>query len=307
MRLPNHIFRNPHPGIAVVLFGTTAGLTAVYNYLLDGEGHGRLMERGLISFLVGFSAWLINVVLVYRSKYLKPNYLLGWYWFCLLLASNPQGIGYMEIVSSVVFAVWLAFAFDLHPEGIKGLASRSNFGLLTAVMGMMWPEWWSLLLVALLTIQVSLIRQPLRHILQILVGWLIGVLLLAIWHAYTDTLGDFWNQFIAAFPREIPWHWPSSGQWVIGFWLVLAGVETVRALSMAKKSKRRGLLIGWLGILWALLLDPWQGPNAQAGAILAVFAAPHLVNLQTYFKRPWIIRILDISLLATAFGLVISA
>jgi hypothetical protein len=33
-----------------------------------------------------------------------------------------------------------------------------------------------------------------------------------------------------------------------------------------------------------------------------VFAAPHMVNLQTYMKRAWMIRLLDISLLLAAFS-----
>jgi len=55
-------------------------------------------------------------------------------------------------------------------------------------------------------------------------------------------------------------------------------------------------------VIWAIVLYVWQGPSTQASAILAVFAAPHMVNLQTYMKRTWMIRLLDISLLLAAFS-----
>jgi hypothetical protein len=158
------------------------------------------------------------------------------------------------------------------------------------------------MVVAVIALRAGQLRQPTHHYLQIVAGWLIGFGLVATWSAYSGTLPVFWTAFLSAWKQPFRWEWPHAGQWVVGFWLLLAVFETLRALSFAKKAKRRGLLIGWMGILWALILNPWLGDVAMPGAILAVFAAPHMVNLQAYFKRPWITRMLDISMLAVAFG-----
>ncbi|MFM1884297.1 MAG: hypothetical protein RL168_481 [Bacteroidota bacterium] len=286
----------------MVLFVATAGGTAAFNFWVQG-----LKTLGSWSFwftpvVVGLAAWLINVLLVFRSRYLKTNYLLGWFWFCLLLATHPKGIGLAEVTTSIGFAIWLAMAYELNDDRKVGLVSRSNLGLYSALLGLLQPAWWSLMVVAVIALRAGQLRQPTHHYLQIVAGWLIGFGLVATWSAYSGTLPVFWTAFLSAWKQPFRWEWPHAGQLVVGFWLLLAVFETLRALSFAKKAKRRGLLIGWMGILWALILNPWLGDVAMPGAILAVFAAPHMVNLQAYFKRPWITRMLDISMLAVAFG-----
>lgn len=303
MRLPNHIFRNPHPGIAFVLFGSTAVLTVAYNYLIQGEVVIRNLDLWISGILVGFSAWFINIILVYRSKYLKPNYLLGWYWFCLLLVANPKGVAPADIFASLGIAVWLAIAFDLKQEGAKGLMSRGNLGLATAGLGFIWPAWWSLILASVAAIQFSQVREPWRHSFQVFMSWSIGLLIVLFLPAFTSELPSFWRQFIHAWPITLKAKWPEIGQYVIGFWLIIAGLETIRALSKASKVKRRGLLLTGVGILWAIMLEHGMGIRSMSGSLVAVFAAPHLVNVQAYLTHPWLIRLLDASLLATAFGL----
>ncbi len=302
MRQPNHIFRNPHPGIAVVLFVATAGLTAAFNFWVKGAETLGSWSFWYTPILVGLAAWLINVLLVFRSRYLKTNYLLGWFWFCLLLATHPKGIGLAEVSTSVGFAIWLAMAYELNDDRKVGLVSRSNLGLYSALLGALEPGWWTLILVAVVALRAGQLRQPTHYYLQIVTGWLIGCGLVATWSAYTGGLPDFWAEFTQPWTQPFHWEWPHAGQWMVGFWLLLAVFETLRALSFAKKAKRRGLLIGWMGIVWAWILNPWLGDEAMPGAILAVFAAPHMVNLQAYFKRPWITRMLDISLLVAALG-----
>ena len=286
----------------MVLFVATAGITAAFNFWVQGLETLRSWSFWYTPVLVGLSAWLINVLLVFRSRYLKTNYLLGWFWFCLLLATHPAGIGLTEVSTSVGFAIWLAMAYELNDDRKVGLVSRSNLGLYSAFLGVLQPAWWSLVVVAVIALRAGQLRQPTHHYLQIVAGWVIGFGLVATWHAYLGDLAAFWSDFIYAWRQAFTWEWPHPGQWVVGFWLLLAVFETLRALSFAKKAKRRGLLIGWIGILWAWILNPWLGDDAMSGAILAVFAAPHMVNLQAYFKRPWITRMLDVSMLAAALG-----
>ena len=286
----------------MVLFVATAGITAGHNLWVKGAETLGSWSFWVTPVYVGLAAWLINVLLVFRSRYLKTNYLLGWFWFCLLLATHPQGIGPTEVSTSVGFAIWLAMAYELNDDRKVGLVSRSNLGLYTALLGLLEPAWWTLILVSVLALRAGQLRQPGHHYIQILSGWLVGFGAVASWHAYGGTLSVFWAEFLGPWRQPFQWEWPHVGQWVVGFWLFLAVFETLRALSFAKKAKRRGLLIGWMGIVWAWILNPWLGDAAMPGAVLAVFAAPHMVNLQAYFKRPWITRMLDISLLAAALG-----
>jgi len=287
----------------VVLFVLTAGLTALFNFLVIDEP-----KEGTWSFwgtpgLVGLAAWFINVVLVYRSRYLKTNYVLGWYWFLLLLATHPEGIKLHHAWVSMLFAIWLAMAYELGDERKNGLVSRSNLGLFSAFLGIFSVAWWSSIAPAWLALRSGNPRQPARTYLQIGAAWAIGFALMAlVWTMQGKTLG---TELAPLWSSPSAWHMPGAGSIVLLLWLALALGETLRAMTSAKKAKRRGLLLSWIGIFWAVGLYAWQGPETNASAILSVFAAPHMVNLQSYMKRAWMIRLLDISLLAAAFSAVL--
>ncbi|MGB4561006.1 MAG: hypothetical protein WBI11_04315, partial [Schleiferiaceae bacterium] len=148
MRQASHIFRNPHPGIAVVLFVLAAGLTAMFNFLVLDAVAASSWGFWITPGLVGLAAWFINVVLVYRSRYLKTNYVLGWYWFVILLATHPRGIRLEHAWVSMLWAVWLAMAYELGDERKNGLVSRSNLGLYSALLGVFSAAWWSSILPA---------------------------------------------------------------------------------------------------------------------------------------------------------------
>jgi len=303
VRQASHIFRNPHPGIAVVLFVLTAGLTALFNFLvIDDPKEGTWSFLGTPG-LVGLAAWFVNVVLVYRSRYLKTNYVLGWYWFLLLLATHPEGIKLHHAWVSMLFAIWLAMAYELGDERKNGLVSRSNLGLFSAFLGIFSVAWWSSIAPAWLALRSGNPRQPARTYLQIGAAWAIGFALMAlVWTMQGQTLG---TELAPLWSSPSAWHMPGAGSIVLLLWLALALGETLRAMTSAKKAKRRGLLLSWIGIFWAVGLYAWQGPETNASAILSVFAAPHMVNLQSYMKRAWMIRLLDISLLAAAFSAVL--
>ncbi|MDG1252212.1 MAG: hypothetical protein P8N56_00855 [Schleiferiaceae bacterium] len=299
MRQASHIFRNPHPGIAVVLFAGTAGLTAVFNFFFAASEINQV-SRWLVPACTGLAAWFINVVLVYRSGYLSRNYVLGWYWFVLLMATHPNGISLGSVGTSVIVSVWLAMAYELGDERKNGLIARTNLGLYSASLGLFSLAWWSAVFPALWALRNENPRQSAKIYGQIVAAWAIGVTIFFLILGLT-------NQSIGSYfvPLNSFWgvnEWPSLGWWVIGIWLVLALGETFRAQTSAKKAKRRGLMLSWIGILWALSLYTWQGPESNAAAILVVFAAPHMVNLQSYMKKSWMIRLLDISLLAAAFS-----
>lgn len=300
MRQASHIFRNPHPGIAVVLFVLAAGLTAMFNFLVLDAAAASSWAFWIAPGLVGLAAWFINVVLVYRSRYLKTNYVLGWYWFVILLATHPRGIRLDHAWVSMLWAVWLAMAYELGDERKNGLVSRSNLGLYSAFLGLFSAAWWSSVLPALWTLRAGNPRQSTRTYLQIAGAWVIGLALMGVvW----TMQGQTWKTELETLAMSaVSWHLPGPGSMVLILWLILALGETLRALTSAKKAKRRGLLLSWIGVIWAIVLYVWQGPSTQASAILAVFAAPHMVNLQTYMKRTWMIRLLDISLLLAAFS-----
>lgn len=287
----------------MVLFVLTAGLTALFNFLVIDEP-----KEGTWSFwgtpgLVGLAAWFVNVVLVYRSRYLKTNYVLGWYWFLLLLATHPEGIKLHHAWVSMLFAIWLAMAYELGDERKNGLVSRSNLGLFSAFLGIFSVAWWSSIAPAWLALRSGNPRQPARTYLQIGAAWAIGFALMAlVWTMQGKTLG---TELAPLWSSPFAWHMPGAGSIVLLLWLALALGETLRAMTSAKKAKRRGLLLSWIGIFWAVGLYAWQGPETNASAILSVFAAPHMVNLQSYMKRAWMIRLLDISLLAAAFSAVL--
>ncbi|HAG06099.1 MAG TPA: hypothetical protein DCG68_04475 [Cryomorphaceae bacterium] len=252
---------------------------------------------------MGLAAWFVNVVLVYRSRYLKTNYVLGWYWFLLLLATHPEGIKLHHAWVSMLFAIWLAMAYELGDERKNGLVSRSNLGLFSAFLGIFSVAWWSSIAPAWLALRSGNPRQPARTYLQIGAAWAIGFALMAlVWTMQGQTLG---TELAPLWSSPSAWHMPGAGSIVLLLWLALALGETLRAMTSAKKAKRRGLLLSWIGIFWAVGLYAWQGPETNASAILSVFAAPHMVNLQSYMKRAWMIRLLDISLLAAAFSAVL--
>ena len=300
MRQASHIFRNPHPGIAVVLFVLAAGLTAMFNFLVLDAVAASSLGFWITPGLVGLAAWFINVVLVYRSRYLKTNYVLGWYWFVILLATHPRGIRLEHAWVSMLWAVWLAMAYELGDERKNGLVSRSNLGLYSALLGVFSAGWWSSILPALWTLRAGNPRQSTRTYLQIAGAWAIGLALMGVFWTMQGQTGKTELETLAISP--VSWHLPGPGSMVLILWLILALGETVRALTSAKKAKRRGLLLSWIGVVWAFVLYAWQGPSVHASAILAVFAAPHMVNLHTYMKRAWMIRLLDISLLLAAFS-----
>jgi len=287
----------------VVLFVLTAGLTALFNFLvIDDPKEGTWSFWGTPG-LVGLAAWFVNVVLVYRSRYLKTNYVLGWYWFLLLLATHPEGIKLHHAWVSMLFAIWLAMAYELGDERKNGLVSRSNLGLFSAFLGIFSVAWWSSIAPAWLALRSGNPRQPARTYLQIGAAWAIGFALMAlVWTMQGKTLG---TELAPLWSSPSAWHMPGAGSIVLLLWLALALGETLRAMTSAKKAKRRGLLLSWIGIFWAVGLYAWQGPETNASAILSVFAAPHMVNLQSYMKRAWMIRLLDISLLAAAFSAVL--
>ena len=287
----------------MVLFVLTAGLTALFNFLvIDDPKEGTWSFWGTPG-LVGLAAWFVNVVLVYRSRYLKTNYVLGWYWFLLLLATHPEGIKLHHAWVSMLFAIWLAMAYELGDERKNGLVSRSNLGLFSAFLGIFSVAWWSSIAPAWLALRSGNPRQPARTYLQIGAAWAIGFALMAlVWTTQGKTLG---TELAPLWSSPSAWHMPGAGSIVLLLWLALALGETLRAMTSAKKAKRRGLLLSWIGIFWAVGLYAWQGPETNASAILSVFAAPHMVNLQSYMKRAWMIRLLDISLLAAAFSAVL--
>ena len=287
----------------MVLFVLTAGLTALFNFLvIDDPKEGTWSFWGTPG-LVGLAAWFVNVVLVYRSRYLKTNYVLGWYWFLLLLATHPEGIKLHHAWVSMLFAIWLAMAYELGDERKNGLVSRSNLGLFSAFLGIFSVAWWSSIAPAWLALRSGNPRQPARTYLQIGAAWAIGFALMAlVWTMQGKTLR---TELAPLWSSPSAWHMPGAGSIVLLLWLALALGETLRAMTSAKKAKRRGLLLSWIGIFWAVGLYAWQGPETNASAILSVFAAPHMVNLQSYMKRAWMIRLLDISLLAAAFSAVL--
>ncbi len=300
MRQASHIFRNPHPGIAVVLFVLAAGLTGVFNFLVMDAADAEPRNYWLVPGLMGLAAWFVNVILVYRSGYLKTNYVLGWYWLVLLWATHPQGIQLQHVWTSILWAIWLALAYELGDERKNGLISRSNMGLYSAFIGVFSLAGWSSIFPAWLALRAGNPRQSTRTYLQIGAAWAIGLTLMALfWAVQGQTL---WNAIQPLWSFHNAWHIPGTGFMIVFIWLILAFWETLRAMTSAKKAKRRGLLLSWIGIIWALCLYTWQGPETHASAILAVFAAPHMVNLQSYMKRVWMIRLLDISLLLAAFS-----
>ncbi len=299
MRQASHIFRNPHPGIAVVLFMGTAGLTAAFNFFFAAP---ELVDASFwyVPACAGLAAWFINVVLVYRSRYLKTNYVLGWYWFVLLLVTHPQGVNLVQIGASMGFAVWLAMAYELGDERKNGLFARSNLGLYSAFLGIFSLAWWSSVLPAMWALRSGNPRQSTKYYGQIIAAWIIGLTLVAlVWVLRDQSIAQALAPW-AEVKGELAW--PPLGWWILGLWLLIALGETLRAMTSAKKAKRRGLIVSWIGILWAMGLYAWQGQESHAAAILVVFAAPHMVNLQSYMKKQWMIRLLDISLLAAAFS-----
>ena len=307
MRQPNHIFKNPHPGIVVVLFMGTAGGTALFNFWALGHWPFASLASWTTPALVGIAAWFINVVLVYRSRYLKTNYLLGWYWFCLMLALHPQGITPDAVWASMGISVWLAMAYELSDERKDALFTRSNLGLFSAFLGVFSISWWSLLLPSLFALRTGTLRQPPRYFLQVAAGWFVGLASVFTFAAYTGNLATYVNEIAQVGSRPWSFQWLPVGYFALAFWMLFAVFETMRAMRSAKKAKRRGLIMSWIGIIWGVSLILWQGEHAQAGAILAVFAAPHIVNLQSYLTKAWMIRTLDASLVGAAIlGLVMS-
>jgi hypothetical protein len=45
-----------------------------------------------LALATGVAAWFFNFILVYRSRYLKMNYLYGWLWFVAVFALSSGAI-----------------------------------------------------------------------------------------------------------------------------------------------------------------------------------------------------------------------
>ena len=93
---------------------------------------------------------------------------------------------------------------------------------------------------------------------------------------------------------------PSIGELIIFFWAIFAFVQTIRALMSAKKAKRRGLMLSWLGITYTVLLSILIHDPISYVSLLAVFFGPHLVNLKDYISPKGLRYLLTPSLLLGA-------
>jgi hypothetical protein len=102
--MPNLLFRNAHPGVAVVLVLLAALLTVALNTLMLQP------IPWVLAAATGIAAWFFNFILVYRSRYLKMNYLYGWLWFlaAFALSSGRQGFQWHTVGGALAAATWMA-------------------------------------------------------------------------------------------------------------------------------------------------------------------------------------------------------
>lgn len=289
--MPTLLFRNAHPGVAVVLVAAAALLTAALNTVL-GEAVGPTL-----AISAGIGAWFINFVLVYRSRYLKQNYLFGWLWFvaAFALSSGRQGVQWHTLGGSLAAATWMALAYEMSFDERSALSRRINLGFVTGLLLLWNVRFTYFLLVSLWAIGWGTSRSG-RGFLQLLLGWLVPAAAIA---TYRYTLGGVasFNAWIAPMQPQLNLSLPSPGEWVLLFWLLLAIPQTLRAAVSAKRSKRQGLYLSWSGILVAVV---WRlaHPDAATSGLLAVFAAPQLLNLQDYLPKYWMRLLLWPSLVA---------
>tara|TARA_B100000497_G_C7676865_1_gene408971 strand:- start:318 stop:1271 length:954 start_codon:yes stop_codon:yes gene_type:complete len=276
----NHIFRNSHPGIAVFLFFCTATGTAILNFLRQPDVFIFSFGFWIAPFSIGVASWLINVILVYRSRYLLSNYLLGWSWWCLLVALTNSPITWKEALLSVGASVWLAIAFELYDERKIGLRTRSNLGFFAAFLGILNPHLFSLVIPSVLAPSVEF-KFSLRPILQIFIAWILPV---ALFFVFGIGSLDLIISSIIRSSENIFFQPPSLGELIILFWAIFAFLQTIHALVRAKKAKRRGLMLSWLGIIYAILLSILIHDSISYASLMAVFFGPHLVNLKDYIS-----------------------
>jgi hypothetical protein len=290
--MPTLLFRNAHPGVAFVLVLAVAGISFAINTVL-GAPHSVLL-----ALATGIGAWFVNFILVYRSRYLKQNYLFGWLWFtaAVALSGSRQGIQWYTLGGSLAAAAWMALAYEMAFDQRTALARRINLGFVTGIL-LLWNVRFSyFLLVSLWAIGWGTTRSG-RGFLQLMMGWLVPASAIA---TYYWTVGgpEFFYEWLDALRPSWTQTLPSPGEWTVLFWLVVAIPQTVRAAVSAKRSKRQGLYLSWSGILVAIM---WRiaHPDAATSGLLAVFAAPQLVNLQDYLPKYWMRILLGPSLLAS--------
>ncbi|HAG34896.1 MAG TPA: hypothetical protein DCL12_06045, partial [Cryomorphaceae bacterium] len=128
--MPTLLFRNAHPGVALVLVLVVAGISFGINTLL-GAPHTLLL-----ALATGVGAWFVNFILVYRSRYLKQNYLFGWLWFtaAVALSGSRQGIQWYTLGGSLAAAAWMALAYEMAFDQRSALARRINLGFVTGIL-----------------------------------------------------------------------------------------------------------------------------------------------------------------------------
>ena len=274
----SHIFRNPHPGIAVLLVFTTFIGTAVMNFFRSSMLIEFSFDFWLGPICIGLASWLINVILVYRSRYLLSNYLLGWSWWCLLIALTDDPLTWKQSLLSIGAAIWLAITFELGDERKTPLRTRSNLGFVTALLGLSYPSLLSLLAPSVVSLSVGL-KTEVKAVLQVSLAWLLPILLYVFFLIFS--FGQF-QMFNFDFIGTTSFRWPFIGEYIILAWGVFAAAQTLKALVNAKKPKRRGLLLSWLGIGYAMVLAVFFPEGDEYIPMLAVFFGPHLVNLKDY-------------------------
>lgn len=179
--MPKLLFRNAHPGVALVLVAVAALLSMVLN---------RLMQQPIsigLALSAGLGAWFLNYVLVYRSRYLKMNYLFGWLWFAaaFALCSGRQGIQWHTVGGSIAAAAWMALAYEMSSDDRSALTRRINLGFITGLL-LLWNVRFSyFLIVSLWAIGWGTSRSG-RGFLQLLMGWLVPAAAIA---TYRWTIG----------------------------------------------------------------------------------------------------------------------
>lgn len=274
----SHIFRNPHPGIAILLVFTTFVGTAGMNFFRSSMLLEFNFDFWLGPICIGLSSWLINVILVYRSRYLLSNYLLGWSWWCLLIAITNDPLTWKESLLSVGSAIWLAITFELGDERKTPLRTRSNLGFVAALLGLIHPSLLSLWAPSVLSLSVGL-KTDIKAALQVSLAWLLPIALYVFVLIFSSKQLQMFNY---DFTGNISFRWPLIGEYVILVWGIFALGQTLKALVNAKKPKRRGLLLSWVGIGYGIILAFLLPASNEYMPLLAVFFGPHLVNLKDY-------------------------
>jgi len=288
--MPNLLFRNAHPGVAVVLVLLAALLTVALNTLMLQPIHW------VLAAATGIAAWFFNFILVYRSRYLKMNYLYGWLWFlaAFALSSGRQGFQWHTVGGALAAATWMALAYEMSSDERSALTRRINLGFATGLL-LLWNVRFSyFIIVSLWAIGWGTSRSG-RGFLQLLLGWMVPAAAIATYQ-WTVAGPQSFYAWIAPLAPRLAWFWPSPGEWVLLFWLLVAIPQTLRAAVSAKRTKRQGLYLSWSGILVAIV---WRvaHPDASTSGMLAVFAAPQLLNLQDYLPKYWMRVLLGPSLL----------